>query len=443
MLALAVLIAPALLFAHARLAKSTPAANATLTVSPTALTLWFTERPELRFTKIDLLDLANAPVAIGAVAAVAGESMAMMAPIPATLPNATYTVSWRTAGADGHAITGKFSFTVAAPAVAVPTPAAVDTTNRARVQPTTNAIVEPSGRTMFSTSERWIELVALLAVVGVVVFRLFVLRDAGLTPEQTTEAIDRARRLGKAVLMLFALATLWRLSAQADLMPVTSSRIAAMLGVVRDTQWGRGWLVGAMGLVLAAVGFFMTTAAMSGWIVAGVGTVAMAFGEALTGHAGAMPRAPFAIAIDLVHVLGASGWLGGLAALLLCGMPATRSADDRQRAAAGQKLVRAYHRAATQCVALVLISAVIAAWLRLGSLAALTGSEYGRILLVKIALAVVLLGFGWFHWRTVVQPEWNDDTGFRFKRSATFELIVGAALLAATAMLISTALPNS
>jgi len=42
-----------------------------------------------------------------------------------------------------------------------------------------------------------------------------------------------------------------------------------------------------------------------------------------------------------------------------------------------------------------------------------------------------------------VTPEWNDDTGFRFKRSAALELVVGAALLAATAMLISTALPNA
>jgi len=142
-------------------------------------------------------------------------------------------------------------------------------------------------------------------------------------------------------------------------------------------------------------------------------------------------------------VVGASGWLGGLAAVLLCGVPATRLTDDATRRAAGQRLIRAYHRTATVCVALVLISAVIAAWTRLGSFAALTGSAYGQILLIKIVLAVGLLGFGWFHYRTVVTPEWNDDTGFRFKRSAALELVVGAALLAATAMLISTALPNA
>lgn len=442
-LALAVLITPALLFAHAHLVKSTPSANAKLTTTPTALTLWFSERPELRFTKIELLDSLNAPVSIGAVAVAAGETMAMTTSLPTALPNGKYTVAWWTAAADGHPSTGKFSFVVAdthTVAVAVP-----ETARKVEHQtiPTTNAMLEPVRRTVFSTSERWIELVALLAIVGAVVFRLSVLREAGLSAAATADASDRARRLAQAVLVVFAFATLWRLSAQADLIPAMSSRATAMMSVVRDTQWGRGWLIGAIGVVASAVGLAIATGSMAGWFIAGVGAVAICVSEAVTGHAGAMPRAPFAIAVDLVHVLGAGGWLGGLAAVLLCGVPATRLTEDTTRRAAGQKLVRAYHATATRCVALVLISAVIAAWMRLGSFSALTNAAYGQILLIKIGLAVGLLGFGWFHYRTVVQPEWNDDTGFRFKRSATVELIVGAALLAATAMLISTPLPNA
>jgi putative copper export protein/methionine-rich copper-binding protein CopC len=442
-LALAVLVTPALLFAHARLVKSTPAANAKLTTSPTALTLWFSERPELRFTKIELLDSLNAPVSIGAVAVVPGETMAMTAPVPTTLGNGKYTVSWRTAGADGHPLTGKFSFVVAD----THTVAAVVNVPGRQVEhqtiPTTNAVLEPVGQTVFSTSERWLELVALLALVGAVVFRLSVLRDAGLNAAGTADASDRARRLAQAVLVLLAFATLWRLSAQAGLIPAMTSRTAAMMSVVRDTQWGHGWLVGAIGVVASAIGLKIAKASMTGWFIAGAGAIAICLGEALTGHAGAMSRAPLAIAVDLVHVIGASGWVGGLAAVLLCGVPATRLTEDAMRRTAGQKLVRAYHRTATRCVALVLISAVVAAWMRLGSFGALTTSAYGQILLIKIALAAGLLGFGWLHYRTVVEPEWNDDTGFRFRRSAAFELIVGAALLAATAMLISTALPTA
>jgi copper transport protein len=442
-LALAVLVTPALLLAHAHLVKSTPSANAKLTAAPTALTLWFSERPEVRFTKIELFDSLNAPVSVGAVAVVPGEPMAMTAPLSGALPNGKYTVSWRTAGADGHASTGKYSFVVADTHTVAPV--VVDTARKVEHQPipTTNAVFQTVGTTVFSTSERWLELVALLALVGSVVFHFFVLRDAGLNDAGTADASDRARRLAQAVLVLFAFATLWRLSAQADLIPGMTSRVAAMSSVARETAWGHGWLVGAIGVVAAAVGLAIANKSMTGWFITGAGAVAMCLGEALTGHAGAMARAPFAIVVDLVHVIGASGWVGGLAAVLLCGVPATRLTEEATRRTAGQKLVRAYHRTAMACGALVLISAVFAAWMRLGSFSALTNTAYGQILLLKMALAAGLLGFGWFHYRTVVQPEWNDDTGFRFKRSAALELIVGAALLAATAMLISTALPNA
>src|SRR5215475_3526850 len=65
-----VLATPAILLAHARLVRSSPAANAVLDTAPTALRLWFSERPEPRFTAIQLLDSTGAPVPIGAPASI-------------------------------------------------------------------------------------------------------------------------------------------------------------------------------------------------------------------------------------------------------------------------------------------------------------------------------------------------------------------------------------
>jgi len=65
-----VLATPAILFAHARLVKSAPAANAVLDTAPTTLKLWFSERPEPRFTAIQLLDSTGAAVPLGAPAGI-------------------------------------------------------------------------------------------------------------------------------------------------------------------------------------------------------------------------------------------------------------------------------------------------------------------------------------------------------------------------------------
>ena len=104
--------------------------------------------------------------------------------------------------------------------------------------------------------------------------------------------------------------------------------------------------------------------------------------------------------------------------------------------------MRAYHGAAVECVALVIISAIVAAWLRLSSFGQLRTTLYGGLLLLKTALVCVILLFGWYHWRKVVSPPWDADTKFRFQRTATMELIVSALVLAVTAVLVSTPLPD-
>jgi putative copper export protein len=174
--------------------------------------------------------------------------------------------------------------------------------------------------------------------------------------------------------------------------------------------------------------------------MAGVGTVAIAFSEGLTGHAAASKQVALAAAVDVSHVLGAGGWIGGLAAVAICGLAATRRQEGPGQSALSQQLIRSYHRSAVECVTVVLVTAVAGigvAWYRLGQPTVFWTSAYGRVLVLKIAFAVVLLGFGFFHWRTAVIPDWTDDTSFRFRRSVAFELLIGAGIVAVTAVLIS------
>lgn len=444
--ALAVVVTPALLFAHARLVRSTPAANTQLTTSPTALNLWFSEHPELRFSTVELFDSAGTAIGLGTLAAMPGDGMGLSVPIPQPLGDGRYTVVWHTAAADGHATAGRFSFSVTAanaPAVPPVSPSVLASSPTQSSAP--NSVVAPSATPNLSTALRWAELVAVLAIIGTMIFRLFVLPEAKLPAPLAADSADRARRLAQAALLLFVIATLTRVIGQSDLIPnAANARLAAVMTVMQDTRWGRGWLIGAFGAVMAGVGLIIARRAYAGWIVASLGAVAICLGESYTGHAGAMTRHPsVSIAADLAHVLGAGGWVGGLATVLLAGLPALRSLEASERAHAGSRLVRAYHRAAVECVLLTVLAALVAVWLRFDTLDALWTTLYGRILLIKIALVAGLLGFGWHHYRTAVRPEWSDDTRPEFVRSAAVELLLGAFVVAVTALLISTAMPGS
>jgi len=438
--ALALLATPLLLYAHAHLLRSSPAADSRLDAPPKSLTLWFSEQPEVRFTSIQLVDTAGAPVSLGAVAALVADPSAVTVPVSGRLSRGRYTLIWRTAAADGHATSGRFSFSV----LNVP----MDT-SRAVVPPAqppnpgANSVVQVAPTASFSTAVRWAELMSVITMVGAIIFRLVVVPGARWSDELTAEAAERARRLAQAALTLFVITTLMRVIAESALVPsVDGGRMAAVLTVVQDTRWGHGWAVGAAGAIVLIIGLVVARASVGGWLAAAVGVVAVCTGDALTGHSGASPHLALAVAADLTHYLGAGGWIGGLVAVLLSGLPSLRVIAEAERSEAGSRLVRAYHGSAIECVALVVISAIVAAWLRLSSIGQLRTTTYGGLLLLKIALVIVILLFGWYHWRRVVMPQWDADTKFRFQRTAAMELIVGAIVLGVTAVLVSTPLPG-
>src|SRR6185437_5554400 len=68
---------------------------------------------------------------------------------------------------------------------------------------TSNALIAPGPFAAATTAERWAELVAVLLLIGVVIFRLAILPGARWSGGLAIEAADRARRLGVAALVLF------------------------------------------------------------------------------------------------------------------------------------------------------------------------------------------------------------------------------------------------
>ena len=111
LLAVLPLIAAAPALRHNRLVKAEPGVDSTVAKSPRQVRLWFKEPPEVSVSSIKLTDAAGTPVATGDVKATDDKTSIAVA-IRAPLPAGKYTVTWKTAGADGHMIRGSFGFTV-------------------------------------------------------------------------------------------------------------------------------------------------------------------------------------------------------------------------------------------------------------------------------------------------------------------------------------------
>jgi copper transport protein len=217
----------------------------------------------------------------------------------------------------------------------------------------------------------------------------------------------------------------------------------ANVGALLVTRWGSSWilLVGAALLLLAALALARTHV-RGGWTIALVVPPVLALASAMSGHAAALEEsAPVAVALDALHVLAASTWLGGLATLVIVGLRAAVALPAPAGRAAGA-LVNAFSPVALLSGTLVVLTGSAQAVLQLGSLAELTGSTYGRVLLIKLALVLLALGAGAFNWRRVRPRFEREDATAMLRRSGRVELAVALGILLVTAILVAVPTPR-
>ncbi|MEU9388454.1 copper resistance protein CopC [Streptomyces sp. NPDC048324] len=113
--------------------------------------------------------------------------------------------------------------------------------------------------------------------------------------------------------------------------------------------------------------------------------VALALTWAAAEHASAGIQVPLAMTSSVLHLLAMAVWLGGLTALLVL----------LHRTELAPAAVARFSRLAPACVTVLVVTGVYQSWRGLGSLNALTGTTYGRLLLAKLAAVVLLLALAW------------------------------------------------
>lgn len=461
------LLTPASAAAHGRLRSSAPAANARLTTAPREIRLVFTESPELSFTTAALVG-PDGPVQLGGLAATPDVPMGVAAPIRGRLVAGAYTVTWQTAGADGHPVRGTFSFVIEpnatglagadAPATARPggEPGAAVPGPGAEPVPATHHDPEamPMGGAFDAESPgyvaiRWLQFTALVLVIGALAFNYATLgllrRARGPDVALVPDARRRAATIGLWSALALGLVALLRLYAQTYAMHGAGSALdPGRIGMIlARTSWGTAWMIQMAGGALGIAGFLLARRGKgAGWPLAALAVLALAVTPALSGHAAAAPRwTSAAIAADAVHVIGAGGWLGGLLMLLAAGIPAAMRLGEGERGPAIADLVNAFSPTALIFAGAAGATGVFAGWLHIGELSALWRSDYGRTLLLKLGILSVVAGTGAYNWLRV-RPALGDLEGARrIRRSSAVELAVGVLVLAVTAVLVATPTP--
>ncbi|MGA5303938.1 copper resistance CopC/CopD family protein [Nucisporomicrobium flavum] len=403
--------------AHAALVASDPGSNTIVPDAPNKITLTFSESVQLISGKIQVLAPDGSRADQGEPQA-AGSTVTI--PLRSGGGRGTYLVSYRVVSADSHPVAGTLTYSVGAQS----TPPGEDQIAES-VDPVVRALI-PVGK--------YLGYAGLVLLVGPVLVL------ALLWPHRLSR-VGPARLvwtgvglvLGSTVLALWLQAPY---TTGTGLFDVSGGDLRDVLG----STFGAVMLV-RLGVIIAAALLLRPLLTGSGGdsradlALLGVLGVAALATWPLTGHPTASPVAGVSVVVDAIHLAAMSVWLGGL--VMLVGF-LLRSADERELGA----ILPIWSRWAATAVAALILAGTVQALIEIASFKGLYDSTYGRLILVKVALAATVIGVAAYS-RKLVRSRSAETSPGTLRRVVAAELAITAVVLGVTAAVVQIAPPRT
>ena len=343
---------------------------------------------------------------------------------------------------DGHSVRGAFTFAVGpnpgpAPQFTIPS-------------------ISETAATPRLIAARSVVFVSIMTAIGLFLLRIAIARPVvRRVPETRLRAVSLA--FGVAALVALVAIPIYVLMATADFALRSTFDLGALVPLLRDSAFGRGYL--DLELVF---GLFVVAAGLALWIdrpererrsVAELLSVGGAFAGAaavllvpgLAGHAAQYSPRGAALLFDWLHLLAGSIWLGGLIGLLVL----WRSFPVARRVAGLVVCVPRFSNTAFVSVLTLIGSGIGASLIHLPTFASLWQTSYGQTLLVKIGLlsaAMLLAAVNLLRTRPRLlayreRPELAPGAASLLRRLVAGEVLLVVGAVIAAAVLTSLAPP--
>jgi copper transport protein len=295
--------------AHASVVATTPADGESVAAPPADFTVTFTESVDVKLGGLTVLDRDGDRVQTGDTVVEDGGRRLRVALRP-DLADGTYVGTWRVVSADGHPISGSVLFAVGTP---------VDPTGLGGL----TARTEPSWEVTGAVA-RFVTFTAALLAAGLGFFLAFL--------------HDQRRDRWKLVPVLRAATLIGLVGVLATIAAQASLATGRGFGAVTDTEVLRTVLAESLGwsavVLLAGLALVHLSTNTNRLLVAQglafYGWIAVSFSFVLWGHATEAPYRWLSVISDGVHAAAAALWFGGLVglALLLRRRGAALAGDD-------------------------------------------------------------------------------------------------------------------
>ncbi len=426
--------------AHATLIQVDPAPGSVLASAPAVLHLTFDEPVEITQGAVSIVGPDGTAVPDLRPGVDPTNSAVLVVALPASsMVDGSYNVTWRILSLDGHAVQGFFAFAIGK--ATSPLGAAQSSAG--------------GGPTLLGGTSRSVAVAGALSLGGLAAFPLLVLvpMRRRLVDVGSKLAQETCRRLIRPLLAAAMLTVLGTLGMLID----ASSTAGPLVEVATSTRTGHLLLLRVLAVIvtvaLLASGPGQSLLRGPRLIAGQVGAVVTLGTFSWLSHAAAAPVDRWtALMYDLVHLMSAGAWIGGLLGLALAGIPAARRVSGRDRELLGRcaaALFISFSVTAQVAMVVVVVTGTYPALIQIQALSDLGQTWWGMALTAKLALWVSLLIFAAANAFAFV-PTLAARAAARARRLAALdqlrsavrvELALAGALIVVAALMSATAQP--
>lgn len=424
--------------AHAVVISTNPADGSLLATAPSQVSIVFSEAVELQLGALRVFAPDGSRADVGSAGHPAGHADTASIGLRPNLKDGTYVVSWRVISADSHPVHGGFTFsigTTSAPAAA-------------------GSAAAPAGDktvgVLFGIA-RWLAFLGFALLVGPAFLAL-----AGAPKLLRQKRARRVIAAGWFTLLLGTVAALFLQGPYGAGFGLGKVFDGDVLQATMHTRLGTAlaWrlvLLGAAGVLVSWLVTRLADAPKRSRLIAGAAGAVLAVGMAVTwaavDHSGVGDQVALALPVDVTHLLAMAVWVGGLTALTVAILwqPRRKAADASEAetgsGAAAESLseddaldaIRRFSPVAFTAVIVLAASGFYQGWRQVRTWDALTTTDYGRLLLIKVSLFAVMVALGFLARRRLQARKPDLPT---LRRSVAAEFGIALVVLAVTSVLV-------
>jgi copper transport protein len=178
-----------------------------------------------------------------------------------------------------------------------------------------------------------------------------------------------------------------------------------------------------------------------------VAMLALISTSSLIGHGAASGETP-ALILDYIHNLVAAVWIGGIFYFVFTLLPALSKLKEENREKMSLALIPRFSIAFIISIGIVIITGPLLMWFLESDVGLITESVYGQLIILKIAIASVMVALGgFFQFRVQKTAEKNFQSGKidvhrKLRRSLKVDAALGVVLLGVVALITNGTLPE-